>query len=273
MQSATLFPPTSRLWGSVALGVMLCGSALAGTPPGTGQSAAWQCPLLVEALRDRRPPPAAPKVTGGTESCLVDATALDSHDDDVFDLRDPDSFLAFHVPGAQRISVAALTTLPGMSSRSAVVYDSGRFRSDALMLCDRLRRYGLKQIHVVDGGIAAWAQAHAKPEVMTLNRLADTDVAAALAEPGSRPIALADTLNQVLPITVTTSDQAKAKRLILLATPATLPAAIRTRLRPGQTAFYWVGTPTQLRRLLDRQLALEQKRLSGPAVSKTCSAL
>ncbi|MCW0203582.1 rhodanese-like domain-containing protein [Rhodanobacter thiooxydans] len=228
--------------------------------------------MLVLAASNRAPPSSAPDVPGGKGSCLVKAHALDSHGTDIFDLRDRSHFLEFHVPGARQATITELVTRPGTGSRPTVVYDGGRFRSDALQLCDRLRHAGFHQVHVVDGGIAAWAQLHGLPEAMTLNRLSDTDVAAALAEPGSRPVVLDESLRSVLPVPEDAAP-ASAERVIVLVTAATAQSAIRARLKKGITTLYWSGTAERLRQLLDTQLAQNRKRLDGPAVSKACNAL
>lgn len=207
------------------------------------------------------------------DSCLVKAHALDIGDVEVLDLRERVRFLEFHVPGARQATVAELITRPGTSSRPTIVYDGGRFRSDALQLCDRLRHAGFRQVHVVDGGIAAWAQLHALPEALALNRLSDADVAAALAEPGSRPVVLDDSLRSALPPAKAAISPAHTERVIVLATTTTPLSAIRTRLKKSVTTLYWSGSPERLRQLLQTQLAQDRKRLAGPAVSKACSAL
>jgi rhodanese-related sulfurtransferase len=228
--------------------------------------------LLALAALNRTAPPSAPDVSGQKESCLVEAQVLDNHGTDIFDLRDRAGFLEFHVPGARQATVTELVTRPGTSRRPIIVYDGGRFRSDALQLCDRLRHAGFRQVHVVDGGIAAWAQLHDLPETMALNRLSDADVAAALAEPGSRPVVLDKSLRSALPVARDVTP-AGTERVVVLATAATPQPAIRARLKKGITTLYWRGTAKRLRQLLDTQLAQNRKRLAGPAVSKACSAL
>lgn len=266
--------PRATVWMATLVGVLLCVPALAGTAPMANvANLPGKCPLLVLAAQNKVPPPSAPAVSSDRKSCLIKATALDARDADVFDLRDRARYIEFHVPGAQHSTVTALGTLPGTRARSAVVYDGGRFRSDALLLCDQLRHAGFRQMHVVDGGIAAWAQLHALPETMALNRLSDDDVAAALAEPGNRTVVLAESLRSALPSSTGAPVTAGTQRVVVLAVPSTPEATIQARLKTGITTLYWTGTPERLHQLLNTQLVQNQKRLAGPAVSKTCNAL
>lgn len=254
--------PSAARWAATLLSTFLCTQAIA-----------EKCPLVALAAVNKAPPPSAPTVAIDRKSCLIKATALDTGGTDIYDLRDRGRYIEFHVPGAQQATVTELVTRPGTSTRTAVVYDGGRFRSDALLLCDRLRHAGFRQLHVVDGGIAAWAQLHALPETMALSRLADTDVAAALAESGSRPVALTESLRSALPPLMVAGRPHHIERVIVLATPDTPETAIRARLKKGTTTLYWAGTPERLRQLLSTQLAQDQKRLAGPAVAKACDAL
>jgi rhodanese-related sulfurtransferase len=248
-------------------------SSRAGTSPAVPAAAVGKCPLLVLAARNKAPPPSAPDVSSNGDSCLAKAHALDAGGAEIFDLRERARFLEFHVPGARQATITELVIRPETGSRPMIVYDGGRFRSDALQLCDRLRHAGFRQVHVVDGGIAAWAQLHALPEALALNRLSDADVAAALAEPGSRPVVLDDSLRSALPSAKPAVNPAHTERVIVLATATTPQSAIRARLKKGITTLYWSGSPERLRQLLQTQLAQDRKRLAGPAVSKACSAL
>lgn len=261
------------LSAAICLGTLPFISSWAGTSPAVPTVAVGKCPLLVLAAQNKAPPPSAPNMSGDGDSCLVKAHALDISGVEVLDLRERARFLELHVPGARQATVTELVTRPGTGSRPTIVYDGGRFRSDALQLCDRLHHAGFRQVRVVDGGIAAWAQLHALPEAMALNRLSDADVAAALAEPGSRPVVLDDALHSALPSAKAAISAARTERVIVLATATTPQSAIRTRLKKGVTTLYWSGSPEHLRQLLQTQLAQDRKRLAGPAMSKACSAL
>jgi rhodanese-related sulfurtransferase len=261
------------LSAAFCVGTLLSVPGHAGNSPGAPTALAGKCPLLALAAMNRAPTPSAPKVPSGEDSCVVKARALDVAGAEVFDLRERARFLEFHVPGARQATLSELITRPGTSSHPTIVYDGGRFHSDALQLCERLQRAGFRQVHVVDGGIAAWAQLHALPESMALSRLSDTDMAAALSEPGSRSLVLDESLRSALPPGDAVLRPAGAARVILLATATTPSSAIRAQLRKNVTTFYWIGSPQRLRELRQTQLAQDRKRLAGPAVSKACSAL
>ena len=260
-------------WPTAPIGVLVCVLIFCGTATAADAgSSVERCPLLAQAALNKLPPPSAPLVSSDGKSCLVGASMLDMGGVDIFDLRERDRYNEFHVPRAQLATVTELITRPVPGSRTAVIYDSGRFRSDALLLCDRLRHTGFQQVHVVNGGIAAWAQLHTASEATTLSRLSDSDVAAALAEPGSRVEAMAESLRAVLPPKSGLA-AAKIDRVIVLTTASTPDMVLRSHLKKGVTTFYWAGTPERLRHLLNTQLAQDNKRLAGPAVSNTCSAL
>lgn len=238
-------------------------------------TAAGQCPALVEAAKHKAPTPAAPTLHASPgDSCLVNAAALDATGVDIIDIRDRTQFLQFHVPGAQQASADTIATLPAVRSRKTVIYSDGKFRSDAAQLCERLRQSGLAQAHVVDGGMAAWAQLHGREEALATNRLSDAEIAAALAEPGNASIVIADSLKPVAATLPGNARSSKARRNIVLADAATQASTILTQLGKGSTtSLYWIGSAEQLRRLLDVQLAQDRKRLAGHGESATCSSL
>lgn len=226
------------------------------------------CPQMVLAAR-ALPPPSRPPEAGSSEDCLVAATALDVRGAEIVDLRERERFLAFHVPGAQQGSLTELMVSPGMSYRPLVLYDAGRFHADALQLCTRLRQAGLRRAHVVDGGIAAWAQLHENPKSLLVNRLADAEIAAALGEPGSQAAALSPSLRFAAHGAHTPAPE----RRIVLADADTPLSRIQPLLGRKTITFYWVGSAHRLHELLDTQVAQERKRLQGPGVRNTCSAL
>lgn len=254
----------SLVFGIICLGVT---PSYAKTPPAYGK-----CPLLDLAAANRPPTPAAPDTPHNTENCLVAASLLDSANVDILDLRNRAQFVEFHVPGAKHATVTELITQPQTSDRQIIVYDGGKFRSDAAQLCGRLSHVGIGRIQVVDGGIAAWAQLHELPETMALNRLADHEIASALNDPKNDAIAL-DPLLRPLTAESKAHQSRRPDRLVILGTPGTPPSEIRMRLKADYTTLYWIGAPERLRELVNVQLKQDEKRLAGPAVSKTCSAL
>jgi len=227
------------------------------------------CPQMVKAILAKAPSPKAPATAANAEDCLVKANALDTKDREIVDLRERGHYFTFHVPGAHHASVTELAMQPGMRSAPVVAYGSGHFHADALQLCDRLRHAGLRRVHVVDGGIAAWAQLHQLEKTMVLNRLQDREVAAALGEPASQAVALAPSLQ----FGVRSPLAIHAKRRIVLADTNTPLPLIRAQLEKGTVTLYWVGNAERLHTLLDVHTAQERKRLDGPGVRNTCSAL
>lgn len=229
------------------------------------------CPLV--AAQPAVKAPSAP-VTADENDCLTDANAMNKGD--VFDLRSRAEFIEFHVPGAQHSTVAVLTTSPLAANQNIILYDSGKFRSDAFMLCSRLRRAGLKRFKIVDGGVAAWTQQQHQPEKLALSRLSDAEVSAALFDPQIAAIALTASLKLVLKEhrIRQTADRVHAARKIFIVDPST-PVTQIDALLDGKnaTSFYWIGDHQKLVGLLHAHLAQDQKRVAGPAESRTCSAL
>jgi rhodanese-related sulfurtransferase len=243
---------------------LFAGACLARTPA----TSADTCPQMALAARALPAPSRAP-VAGSGGDCLVAAAALDAPGAEIVDLRERERFLAFHVPGARQGSLTELMVRPGGRDRAVVLYDGGRFHADALQLCTRLRHAGLRKARVVDGGIAAWAQLHDQRMALTVNRLADAEVAAALGEPGSQAIALSSSLR----FAVRGAHTSPPGRRIVLADAGTPASRIQPLLGKGWVTFYWIGSARRLHELLDTQLAQERKRLQGPGVRNTCSAL
>lgn len=194
----------------------------------------------------------------------------------VFDIRDRSDFVQFHIPGAENLPFGALTAMPKPDAKPVVIYDSGRFRSDAYSLCSRLRSVGIEHVKVLDGGIAAWAQMHAPAQMLALNRLSDSDMPAALSDVEGGPVVLSASLRSALRqfgIKALPTPATRSSRTVLLADDTTSLSAIQAQLAKSRTAFYWVGTAERLQTLLGTHLAQDRKRMAGPAESRTCGAL
>lgn len=204
-------------------------------------------------------------------SCLVASSALKGSAP-IFDLRGRAEFLEFHVPGASHSSVHELAARAGLGDQPLFVYEGGRFRSDALQLCDRLRRVGLAHAKVVDGGIASWAQTHGRAESLAVSRLADSEISAALLDPDNVTRALASSLDAT--VAKLPNRKGKGRRLVLVADPATPIASIKARLAAkDKVTFYWIGTEERLNSLIGAQHAHLHKREAGPAMPKACGTL
>jgi rhodanese-related sulfurtransferase len=242
----------------------------------TSHPSSMTCPLDLAraALREQ---PATLRVIED-KTCLINVREMKSSGVAIYDLRDRSEFIEFHIPGASSASVAALTTMP-TAGGSVVVYDSGKFASDAFQLCDRLRRAGVKNFRILDGGIAAWAQWQHQPEKLLVSRLSDQEISAALLEPNNAVLGLTPTLQAAIKdnhLGPRKPDARSTGRTVILADES-LPIAKIDALLDGTrrqgNVLYWLGSKERLKSLLNTYIAQDKKRLSGPAESSRCAAL
>ncbi|GAB3094132.1 rhodanese-like domain-containing protein [Lysobacter terrae] len=240
---------------------------LAGLLSASGGVAGSTCPLAAAARPSATA--TAPQINED-RTCLVDARSV-GDSQDVFDLRSRGEYLDYHLPQAKHASVSALSALRRGNDAAFVAYDNGKSRSATFLLCEQLRRAGLNQVKLIDGGIASWTQAHDRPERLATSRLADNEVMAALADRHTAIVALTAPLKAAL--TEHRLGAGSGTRLTVLADPSTPMTDIEAQLKGKGIAFYWVGTAPQLRDLIHAHLLQDRKRLAGPAQSATCSAL
>lgn len=228
------------------------------------------CPLAATRMHNAT---AEPPAIATDPTCLVSARAVGAGP--IYDLRSRSEYLEFHIPGAEHSSPSALALIRRGSTTSVVAYDSGKSRSNAFLLCAQLRRAGLSNVRLVDGGVAAWAQLRGQPQQFALSRLSDDEISGALSDRHSRISSLSPALKSVLTEhRLGIAPVQGAKRLIILAEPTTPEAKITTPLGAArETAFYWVGSGDRLRDLIHSHLLRDQKRLAGPNQSASCSAL
>ena len=233
------------------------------------------CPLLANSsLRTA----SGPVEITEDRTCLASIGELKG-DYVLVDARSRDEFAQFHIPGAINLSGSELMTTPTIRGKRAIIYDSGKFSSDAYFLCSRLRKAGTTNFKILDGGIAAWAQSRSDPRTAELSRLSDSEVLSALLSPGSLASSLAPSLSAVLAKSIPPArlrTGTSPSRAVLLATESTPFAAIQARLdshKGKPVSFYWTGTGEKLSQLLAFHSAQESKRNSGPAEPKGCSAL
>ncbi|KAF1703327.1 hypothetical protein CSC68_04435 [Pseudoxanthomonas suwonensis] len=190
------------------------------------------------------------------------------------DVRDRAEYSRLHIPGAENLP---LQSLPNARGSSLVVYDGGRLRADALVLCERLHRYGLRDFKVIDGGIAAWAQSQRRTEALDASRLTDVEVAAALAAGQDRVVAHSDGLSAILKKhAIAAGGTSKNGRTIVLGhgdLPRDRLLATLSRRSGGNIALYWTGAPEQLDAAIARHKAQESRRLDGPMVDYRCPGL
>lgn len=237
-----------------------------------GRGKSPSCPLSIGVTASYSVPSASVKQD---PSCLIDAASASLDKASLIDTRDRVEFLKFHIPGAASLSSSALITMPKSNKQQVVVYESGKFRSDAYVLCDRLRRAGMTNFKVLDGGIAAWAQLRGLPEKVALSQLSDQEVATAILDSGNAASAIAATLEPVLKEHGIRSRVAGTRKILLgeATTPVTDLQQKLVRRPAGSTVLFWLGSKQRLSQLLSNQLAQDRKRLSGPGQSKGCGAL
>ena len=268
---------TGLLAGSCLVAPMVLAATKPGIPAPAYASApgsAPTCSMAAMVAAAKAPALRVPVPATEDRSCLISAREI-GRTEDIFDLRERTAFVDFHIPGAQNATVGTLASMSRAGGKRVVVYDSGHVRSDAFLLCNRLRNAGLKQVKVIDGGIAAWAQLHAQPQALTLNRLSDADVPGALSEASGNVVVLAEAMRPALRQFGAKSSSAagKSSRAVVLADARTPMSAIQAQLAKSRTTFYWVGAPERLQGLLGVQLAQDRKRIAGPAEPSACGAL
>lgn len=220
--------------------------------------------------KPREPGGTSQAVQPGTQArqCLVSAAQL-KPGATLIDLRSSQAYTAFHIPGANN---QQLNQLLSQRPRDAVVYDGGRLAQDGALLCERLQRYGLDNVRVLEGGIAAWAQLNRDTHALALSRLDDGEITSALLAGRTPVVALSPGFDAVMAGLPAQTPRSGAQQLVLASSAAEIPARLAQR-RGGKTLLYWVGEPQRLQSLLQTLLAQDRKREMGPGYSPTCSAL
>lgn len=253
--------------------LLLAGAFLASLAPATtAHCAVPGMSCAAPAAQAAADTPAAPPIPDDA-ACLIDAASPLPRDARLLDLRSQQEHAQLHIPGAIN---QPLHSLLNAAPRPVVVYDGGRLRSDALLLCERLARYGIRDARVIQGGIAAWAQSRQPASALDASRLSDAEAAAAVVA-GASVVALADDLAATLrALGIASGNGTRGRQTVLLADPNTARDRIASWLvrRPGQDpVLYWIGTPAQLSGIVGTHLAQEQRRLQGPMVDSRCPGL
>ncbi|MBU8975694.1 MULTISPECIES: rhodanese-like domain-containing protein [unclassified Lysobacter] len=252
------------------LAATLCTLAFALALP-TSAIAATTCPLAAaQAPASPSQAPLAPE----DRTCLIDARALGAKPV-LYDLRSRSDYASFHIPDAQHASVAEVSRLLRDRPGAVVLYDGGKFRSDAFLLCKRLRDEGLKNFRIIDGGIAAWAQVQRRAERLEVSRLSDAEVSAALSDRNVSAVALSDGYAPVLSEhRIRQATKGSTGRKVLIADTFIPSARLEASLDgKGGPVLYWTGDRDRLVALIHTHLRQDQKRTAGPAQSTACSAL
>lgn len=209
-------------------------------------------------------------------TCLIDAAAGFPSDARIVDVRSRPDYARLHIPGAIN---QPLHSLLNAGAGPVIVYDGSRFRPDALQLCERLKRYGVRDFRVVDGGIAAWAQSRSPGDALDVSRLSDGEVSAAIMAGTSTIVPLHDGFPSVLRtlgVELGAANAGTTGSTILLASPGTGHERIASRLRrrTGQSpVLHWTGTPDQLAGILEVRQAQNQRLRQGPMVDTRCPGL
>jgi rhodanese-related sulfurtransferase len=256
----------------LAVAVTSYAFAQADSRAGSSSSALPTCMIGAAA----KVPLAAPVVTADATTrkhCLVDAGAIGKNAS-IIDLRSREEYARFHVPGADN---QPMTALLNQGARKAIVYDGGKLPQDAQLLCERAARYGLKQVQVIDGGLAAWSQLYAPAHALEASRLNDAEVSSALLANESQVLSLSAEFGAALKSVPPSpaARRASGRLLVLASSPAQLPQIQKQLVRKpgGRTALYWIGDAGRLQTLIGQHIAQDQKRLDGRGHSSTCSSL
>lgn len=207
-----------------------------------------------------------PDLPAPSSQCLIQASRV-TQAMPLIDLRTRQDFVSYHPAGASNQQISQLIS---QRPRNVVVYDTGRLRQDAVLLCARLQRYGLQDVRVVDGGVAALARHRNAPQAMTLSRLGDTEAAAAMLSGSVRIQSIAPALAQLV-AAQGISSAPQGQMLILGQDQAQVAPHFSAGARTS--GVYWVGDANRLRQLLQTSMAQERKREDGPGYNPNCSAL
>lgn len=76
----------------------------------------------------------------------------------IVDLRPKEAFSLAHIDGAINATSAELHTKPYWKSRRVVLVGSGKGEHQLLQLCGSLKQAGYSEVHVLNGGMLAWAR-------------------------------------------------------------------------------------------------------------------
>lgn len=76
----------------------------------------------------------------------------------VVDLRPKEAFSLAHIDGAINATPTDLHTKPYWRSRRVVLVGSGKGEHQLLQLCSSLKQAGYSEVHVLNGGMLAWAR-------------------------------------------------------------------------------------------------------------------
>jgi len=209
-------------------------------------------------------------------SCLIDVARALPTNAQVVDVRTVAEHSSLSIPGSVN---RPLQSLVNTGHDALVVYDGGRLRSDSLALCERLRRYGLRNFQVIDGGIAAWAQMHHPSAALAVSRLSDAEASAALIAGGSKVVVHSEALLAVLKkhsVDVAPKGNDSSRRTLILAGEIVDHDRLEAELarKTGEnTALYWIGAPQELDSLIASHLAQDARRRNGPMVNYNCPGL
>lgn len=241
---------------------------------GPARSGSPRCPLSQDAPLSSKTAPATPEVARD-RTCLATAADLRDPARRIFDLRSRGDYLAFHAPRAEHASVSALVSIAKSTPSPLIAYDSGKFTSDAFLLCQRLRNAGVRTVKIVDGGIAGWAQVHEPSKTAQTNRLSDAEMSAAVADGATGTYAMTPRLREVLKehgVKVSPTF-VKGQHRIVVADTSTPMARIQALMTGPRPVLYWIGGEGDLVASLHAHYAQDRKRVAGPAESSVCGSL
>jgi len=108
-------------------------------------AAGWSGPQLAADVRCAIPVDRVAQLQTQSETLIVD-------------LRPKEAFALAHIPGALNATATDLQTKPYWKNRRVVLVGSGKGEHQLLQLCGSLKQTGYAAVHVLHGGMLAWAR-------------------------------------------------------------------------------------------------------------------
>jgi rhodanese-related sulfurtransferase len=236
------------------------------------------------------------------ESCYIDtAKALElarSSSPVLVDVRGKDEYERFHFPEAVRLSMSEIRTKTYLSSRTLLIYGSGKTDRQSDGGCAALRGHGFRNARIVSGGIlgmAKLAQEQGLIQAVDFRALAELSAEELFAETHSNgtlivsvasdfslPNASGKQIRQDSPLTpenllstvrkaVRGQDTGDIRRLVLIGVKRTNPGDLNRVLSASVVewpVFAYLGDQASYESSVSALRALWDKKAKGPVVPK-----
>ena len=150
-------------------------------PPAISRACVVPGAVVVAPTKPRSETTAAFKTKRRDPTCLLSAkAAIDQYKKKklkIIDVRDPEAFALYRIPGSLNISLHAVKTKSFLKHHPIGLVDEGHSSGKLESVCTDLKKQGFQKLIVVDGGLSAWREHHGPIAgdalaQQTLNRLA-----------------------------------------------------------------------------------------------------